>query len=44
MTVSIDETISKLIERLEGADAHEAARIHTRIRELESLKKEHDTT
>ena len=42
--MAIEETIRKLIEQLEGANAREAARIHTRIKELESLKGEHDTT
>jgi hypothetical protein len=42
--VSIEETIVQLIDQLKDADASESARIQTRINELESLKKEHDTT
>jgi hypothetical protein len=41
VTVAIDETIAQLAERLATANAREAARIRTRIAELESLKKEH---
>jgi hypothetical protein len=44
VAVAIDEQIEKLTERLVHAKAREAARIHTRIKELEALKKEHTTT
>lgn len=41
---TIDNKIEELIEKLADANATEAARIHTRIDELKSLKKEHATT
>ena len=41
---TIDKKIEELIEKLTGADAPEASRIHDRIEELKSLKKEHATT
>ena len=38
---TIDTQIEELIEKLSRANAREAARIHTRITELESLKRAH---
>lgn len=37
--MAIEETIQQLTERLVSANAREAARIRTRIQELESMKK-----
>jgi hypothetical protein len=42
--VTYEETIAKLIEQLANAGTREAARIRSRIREIKSLQKEHDTT
>lgn len=39
----IDETIQQLAQKLVSANAREAARIQTRISELEALKKKHVT-
>lgn len=44
ITETIDLSIEELIEKLVGADALEAGRIHTRISELKSLKEKHATT
>jgi hypothetical protein len=44
VAVAIEETIDKLIEQLAHAGEREAARIRTRIKELESLKKGNTTT
>jgi hypothetical protein len=44
VAVAIDETIAKLAEQLAYANEREAARILTRIKELEALKKEHAST
>ena len=41
---TIDESIERLVQALASADDLEARRIHARIQELESLKKEHTTT
>lgn len=40
--MTIEETIASLTEQLEHANAREAARIHTRIKELKALQKEND--
>lgn len=42
VTVAIEETIQQLTERLVTANAREAARIRTRIQELEKLHEKHD--
>lgn len=44
ITDTIEQSIAELIGRLPQADALESARIHTRIEELEELKKEYGTT
>lgn len=39
----IDETIQQLAQKLVTANAREAARIRTRISELEAMQKKHAT-
>lgn len=43
VAVTVAETIQQLTEKLVTANAREAARIRTRIQELESLRKSHVT-
>lgn len=40
--MAIEETIQQLTSQLATANAREAARIRTRIKELESMRKKHD--
>lgn len=42
VAVAFEETIQQLSDRLVNANAKEAARIRTRIQELEQLQKKHD--
>ena len=42
--MAIEETIDKLTSKLAEANDREAARIRTRIQELEALKRKRDTT